>query len=93
MVNDATRLEPGAHVVTMRRGKVHDRDAMMLLEAPGRLVAIGVVAQALRESPWGIGERLVRPAMMIAKMRPVMMILRWMRMQHPANWIGRRGVN
>ncbi|MDP4817055.1 MAG: hypothetical protein NWR56_05010 [Pontimonas sp.] len=93
MVNDATRLEQGVHVVTRRRGMADDRDAMMLLEAPDLSVLSVVAAQALRENPLETGERLVLPAMMIARMRHVMMILQLMRTRHRASSIGQRGVN
>lgn len=93
MVKDATRLEQAVNVVTMRPGKADDRDAMMLLEAPDHSVLSVVVARALRENPLETGERLVRPAMMIARMRHVMMILQLMRTRHRASSIGQRGVN
>ena len=93
MVNDGTRLEQGVHVVTMRPGKADDRDAMMLLEAPDLSVLSVVGARALRENLLETGERLVRPAMMIARMRHVMMILQLMRTRHRASSIGQRGVN
>ena len=93
MVNDATRLEQAVHVVTMRPGKADDRDAMMLLEAPGPSVLSEVGARALRENPLEIGESLVRPAMMIVRMRHVMMILQLMTKRHRASSIGQRGVN
>ncbi|MEQ9086357.1 MAG: hypothetical protein RIE23_04005 [Pontimonas sp.] len=93
MVNDATHLEQGVHVVTMRRGMADDRDAMMLLEAPDLSVLSVVAAQAHRENPLETGGRLVRPAMMIARMRHVMMILQLMRTRHRASSIDQRGVN
>ena len=93
MVNDATRLEQGVHVVTRRRGMADDRDAMMLLEAPDLSVLSVVAAQAHRENPLETEGRLVRPAMMIARMRHVMMILQLMRTRHRASSIGQRGVN
>lgn len=93
MVNDATHLEQGVHVVTMRRGMADDRDAMMLLEAPDISVLSVVAAQALRENPLETGGRLVHPAMMIARMRHVMMILQSMRTRHRASSIDQRGVN
>jgi hypothetical protein len=93
MVNDATPLEQGVHVVTMRRGMADDRDAMMLLEAPDLSVLSVVAAQAHRENPLETGGRLVRPAMMIARMRHVMMILQLMRTRHRASSIDQRGVN
>jgi len=93
MVNDATHLEQGVHVVTMRRGMADDRDAMMLLEAPDLSVLSVVAAQALRENPLETGERLVLPPMMIARMPHVMMILQLMRTRHRASSIDQRGVN
>ena len=60
MVNDATHLEQGVHVVTMRRGMADDRDAMMLLEVPDLSVLSVVAAQALRENPLETG-REARP--------------------------------
>jgi hypothetical protein len=93
MVNDVTHLEQGVHVVTMRREMADDRDAMMLLEAPDLSVPSVVVARALLENLLVIGERLVRPAMMIARMCHVMTILQLMRTQHRASSIDQRGAN
>jgi hypothetical protein len=93
MVNDVPHLEQGARVVTMPPETADDRDAMMLLEAPHLSVLSVVVAQALRENLLGTAERLVRPGMMIARMRRVMMILQLMRTQHRVSSTDQRGAN
>jgi hypothetical protein len=93
MLSVETHLEQGGHVVMMRLEMADDRDAMMLLEAPDLSVRSVVVARALRENLLVIGERLVRPAMTIARMRHVMTILQLMRTQHRASSIDQRGAN